>query len=77
MTAYLPDPSAKQRLSDLLAAMPAEVLNSMRWVLQGNDLVLVGHVCSYEEKRMMGQAALSAGFNIQNHLRVIPGARAA
>jgi len=75
MTTYLPDTAeATTRFNALLSSLPEDMASCLRLSLDGNELVMEGHVGCYEEKRKIEVAARSAGFTIHNHLRVIPGA---
>ena len=73
MTAFTPETSTEIeiRLKDLALALP---LDTVRLQLLGNELLLQGWVTSYDEKCRVERAARSAGFQVQNWLRVIPAA---
>jgi len=74
MTTLSPDrPDTGARLSELILSLPADEVESVRFSLEGNHLVVEGRVASYSAKRKMENAAIDAGFQVQNGLRVTPG----
>jgi len=74
MTAYSPStPDLESQLSGLLLSLPPYELESVRFYIEGERLVMEGCVASYEAKCRMESAARAAGFQVQNSLRVTPG----
>ncbi len=62
-------------LAEALLRRPGES-TPLRLTRVGAELVLEGHVTSYEAKRRIGEAARSAGVPVRNCLRVVPGVAA-
>jgi hypothetical protein len=74
MTAYsLRSKNLQSQLSGLILSLPPYELESVRFSLEGEQLVIEGRIASYEAKCRMESAARAAGFQVQNSLRVTPG----
>lgn len=76
MTAFTPETAEEieVRLTNLLLSLGLEKRDTIRVQKLGDELLLEGWVASYDEKCRIERAARSAGFQIQNCLRVIPAA---
>jgi len=62
---------------DMVAAAAGTESDLMSVSVMGDKIVLQGYVRSYEGKRQAEAAARQAGFlNVENCLRVVPGAAA-
>jgi hypothetical protein len=73
MTTHSPDAALQTRLSEFILSLPPVEAESVRFNLEGHELVMEGRVPSYEAKCRMVNAAREFGFEIQNCLRVTPG----
>ena len=53
--------------------LPAEAEYGVHFSIFGSELLLTGHVPSYEAKCRIEAAARNSGYRIQNCLKVTPG----
>jgi hypothetical protein len=65
MTRFSPDPSRSQ------SELPETY--GVHFAIYGGDLVISGHVPSYEAKCRIEASARTSGYRVQNCLKVTPG----